>query len=105
MATDLVRIGPGPPLLRARFSLWSPLIARLGPRFVPGRRWLWLAVFSGIALYAQRGVAWWSLAAVPAVAGVPHSVDGRAYRVLRRRINPTSQRVARWHSRPWPASS
>ena len=31
---------------------------------------LWLGVFVTIALYAQRGLAWWPLAAVPVVAGL-----------------------------------
>jgi hypothetical protein len=31
---------------------------------------LWLGVFIAIGLYAQRGLAWWPLAAVPVVAGL-----------------------------------
>ena len=44
------------------------LIARRG-RVVPWPTLAWLAVFFLIGLYAQRGIAWWPLAAVAAIAG------------------------------------
>ena len=64
------------------------LIARRG-RVVPWPTLLWLAVFAVIALYAERGVAWWPLAAVPAVASlVPVAVARtRAEAPLLRRLN------------------
>ncbi len=47
----------------------ATLIAR-GGRVVPWPTLLWLAVFLGIGVYAVRGIAWWSLAAVPIVAAM-----------------------------------
>ena len=44
------------------------LIARMG-RTVPWPSLAWLGVFVVIGLYAQRGLAWWPLAAVVPVAG------------------------------------
>jgi hypothetical protein len=44
------------------------LIARRG-RVTPWPTLAWLGTFFVIGLYAQRGVAWWSLAAVAAIAG------------------------------------
>ena len=43
------------------------IIARRG-RPVPWPTLVWLGVFVAIGLYAQRGLAWWPLAAVPVVA-------------------------------------
>ena len=45
------------------------LIARRG-RVVPWPTLLWLGVFAAIGLYAQRGLAWWPLAAFVAVVGL-----------------------------------
>lgn len=39
-------------------------------RRIPWPTWLWLAMFVVIGVYAARGIAWWALAAVPAVAGI-----------------------------------
>ena len=64
------------------------LIARRG-RVVPWPTLLWLAVFAVVALYAERGIAWWPLAAVPAVASLLRGTADRA-RVeapLMRRLN------------------
>jgi hypothetical protein len=44
------------------------LMARRG-QIVPWPTLLWFATFAAIALYAERGIAWWPLAVVPAVAG------------------------------------
>ena len=44
------------------------LIARSGRR-VPWPTLAWLGVFFVIGVYAQRGVAWWPIAAVTAIAG------------------------------------
>lgn len=44
------------------------LIARSGRR-VPWPMLAWLGVFFVIGVYAQRGVAWWPIAAVTAIAG------------------------------------
>ena len=45
------------------------LMAR-GGRTVPWPTLAWLGTFAAIGLYAQRGLAWWSLAAAVAVAGL-----------------------------------
>jgi hypothetical protein len=45
------------------------LMARSG-RAVPWPTLAWLSVFATIGLYAQRGLAWWSLAAAVAVIGL-----------------------------------
>ena len=45
------------------------LIARRG-RTTPWPTLAWLAVFFLIGAYALRGVAWWPLGAVAAIAGV-----------------------------------
>ena len=45
------------------------LIARAG-RTIPWPTLAWLGVFVAIGLYAQRGLAWWPLAAVVPVAGL-----------------------------------
>ena len=44
------------------------LIARAGRR-VPWPTLAWLGVFLAIGLYAERGIAWWPMAAVAATAG------------------------------------
>ena len=44
------------------------LIARRG-RATPWPTLAWLGTFVLIGIYAQRGIAWWPLAAVPAIAG------------------------------------
>ncbi len=65
------------------------LIARQG-RSVPWPTLAWLGMFVAIGLYAQRGVAWWPMAAVPAVAGTlwPAAPDPvRALPVTARRVN------------------
>jgi hypothetical protein len=50
-------------------------IARSG-RAVPWPTLAWLGVFAAIGLYAQRGLAWWSLAAAVAVLGlVPRGAE------------------------------
>ena len=76
------------PLVTQRITEWQPtslhdipgilffasalavvvLIARRG-RTTPWPTLLWLATFFVIGVYAIRGVAWWPLAAVPAIAG------------------------------------
>ena len=45
------------------------LIARSG-RAVPWPTLAWLGVFVAIGLYAQRGIAWWALAAVVPITGL-----------------------------------
>lgn len=45
------------------------LIARSG-RAVPWPTLVWLGVFAAIGLYAQRGLAWWPLAAVVPLSGL-----------------------------------
>ena len=45
------------------------LMAR-GGRTIPWPTLAWLGTFGAIGLYAQRGLAWWSLAAAVAVAGL-----------------------------------
>ncbi|MEX1171190.1 MAG: hypothetical protein WEG56_01135, partial [Chloroflexota bacterium] len=65
------------------------LIART-PRIVAWPMLAWLAVFVVIGLFALRGVAWWPLAAVVAVAGtlVPARPDPeRVERAAFRRLN------------------
>ena len=65
------------------------LIARRG-RVVAWPTLLWLAVFAAIGLYAERGIAWWPLAAVAAIAGtlIPAAADPtRVEPVLMRRLN------------------
>ena len=47
----------------------AALIARSG-RVTAWPTLAWLAVFAGIGAYAARGIAWWPLAAVPAVAAI-----------------------------------
>ena len=76
------------PLVTQRITEWQPttihdipgilffasalavvvLIARRG-RATPWPTLLWLATFFVIGVYAIRGVAWWPLAVVPAIAG------------------------------------
>ena len=76
------------PEVTARISEWQPtsvrdvsgllffasvafvavLVARRG-RDTPWPTLAWLAVFFLIGIYAQRGIAWWPLAAVAAIAG------------------------------------
>ena len=60
------------------------LIARSGRR-VPWPTLAWLGVFFLIGVYAQRGVAWWPIAAVTAIAGtlVPAFPGGRGSRPRR----------------------
>jgi hypothetical protein len=53
------------------------LIARRG-RPVAWPMLVWLGVFLAIGLYAQRGLAWWPLAAVPVVAGLLPAPDATA---------------------------
>ena len=65
------------------------LIARQG-RVVTWPTLAWLGAFVAIGLYAQRGVAWWPIAAVVAVAGVliPARPDpGRSLPSVARRLN------------------
>lgn len=50
-------------------ALTAALLARRG-RATPWPTLLWLALFAAIGAYAIRGVAWWPLGAVVAVAGV-----------------------------------
>ncbi len=77
------------PAVTARITEWQPtslrdvtgliffasvlgvaaLIARSG-RVTAWPILAWLAVFAGIGAYAARGIAWWPLAAVPAVAAI-----------------------------------
>ncbi len=64
------------------------LIARRG-RIVPWPTLAWLGVFVAVGLYAQRGVAWWPLASVPAVAGTLWRAAPDPVRVLPR----TARRV------------
>jgi hypothetical protein len=45
------------------------LIARRG-RQTPWPTLLWIAAFAAIGLYAQRGIAWWALAAIVPVSGL-----------------------------------
>lgn len=50
-------------------------VARSG-RAVPWPTLVWLVVFAAIGLYAQRGLAWWSLAAAVSVVGLlPRRAD------------------------------
>jgi hypothetical protein len=42
---------------------------------------LWLGAFLAIGLYAERGIAWWAMAAVPPVATLLAGVPARAARV------------------------
>ena len=50
-------------------------MARSG-RAVPWPTLAWLGVFAAIGLYAQRGLAWWSLAGAVAVIGLlPRAAD------------------------------
>ncbi len=47
-----------------------------GGRVVPWPTLAWLGVFATIGLYAQRGLAWWSLAGAVAVIGLlPRDAD------------------------------
>jgi hypothetical protein len=65
------------------------LIARRG-RVVTWPTLAWLASFALLALYAERGIAWWPLAAVPALAGtlIPAAADrARTEPAATRRIN------------------
>jgi hypothetical protein len=65
------------------------LMAR-SERRVPWPTLAWLGVFFLIGVYAQRGVAWWPIAAVAAVAGTlvpPTSVRSRSETVTMRRLN------------------
>ena len=45
------------------------------PRRTPASVLLWLASFAGLALYAERGVAWWPFAAIAVIA--PLLAEGR----------------------------
>ena len=77
------------PVVTARITEWQPTSLRDVPGLVffasvlgviaimarSGRvtAWptlAWLAVFAGIGAYAARGIAWWPLGAVPAVAAI-----------------------------------
>jgi hypothetical protein len=64
------------------------LLARRG-RPTPWPTLAWLAVFFVIGAYAERGVAWWPLAAVSAVVGLlePRPVAARTESSLIRRAN------------------
>lgn len=77
------------PLVTARITEWQPtslrdlpgilfyvsvlavvvLLARRG-RATPWPALVWLGLFVAIGVYAQRGIAWWPLGAVPAVAAL-----------------------------------
>ena len=97
------------PAVTARITEWQPtnlrsvagllffgsaalvvlLIARRG-RVVAWPTLAWLGTFALLGLYAERGVAWWPLAVVPAVAGtlIPAAADRvRAEPPLTRRLN------------------
>jgi hypothetical protein len=65
------------------------LIARSGRR-VPWPTLAWLGIFFLIGVYAQRGVAWWPIAAVTAIAGTlirPGVARVRPESVSMRRVN------------------
>lgn len=64
------------------------LIARSGRR-VPWPTLAWLGVFFVVGVYAQRGVAWWPIAAVTAIAGtfVTARPERRTETLTMRRIN------------------
>lgn len=65
------------------------LVARRG-RATPWPTLAWLAAFALIGLYAQRGIAWWPLAAFVAVAGTLIPAASRQERTeppLMRRLN------------------
>jgi hypothetical protein len=65
------------------------LMAR-SERRVPWPTLAWLGVFFLIGVYAQRGVAWWPIAAVAAVAGTlvpPIPLRSRSQTVTMRRLN------------------
>ena len=53
----------------ASVAVVAVLVARSGRR-IPWPTVAWLGTFMTIALFAQRGIAWWPLAAVPVVAGL-----------------------------------
>jgi len=77
------------PVVTARITEWQPtslrdvpgilfylsvaavlaLLARRG-RATPWPTLAWLGLFVAIGVYAQRGIAWWPLGAVPVVAGL-----------------------------------
>lgn len=65
------------------------LLARRG-RATPWPTLAWLAVFVLIGLYAQRGIAWWPLAAIVAIAGLLEpspSTPARGEPAAMRRVN------------------
>ena len=68
MAADLVAPIPGILFFGSALAV-VVLIARRG-RATPWPTLAWLAVFFLIGAYAIRGVAWWPLGAVAAIAGV-----------------------------------
>lgn len=97
------------PAVTARITEWQPttirevpglvffasvaavvlLLARRG-RVAPWPTLAWFAVFVLIGLYAQRGIAWWPLAAVVAVTGLlgpSPSTPARAEPAAVRRLN------------------
>lgn len=71
----------------ASVAVVAVLVAR-GGRRISWPTIAWLGTFMAIALVAQRGIAWWPLAAVPVVAGLipasPASVTRREPSAMRR---------------------
>lgn len=84
------------PFVTSRIAEWQPTTVRTIPgilffgslalvvvflarraRPAPWPTLVWLAVFAAIGMYAIRGVAWWPLGAVVALAGWLVSGDGR----------------------------
>jgi hypothetical protein len=68
--------------------LVAVFLARRG-RLAPWPTLLWLGVFFGIGAYAQRGIAWWPLAAIAAILPLmePRAEPARIDPPLMRRIN------------------
>lgn len=78
-------------VLFASFAAVVTLVARRGA-VVGWPTLAWLATFAGMAVYAERGVAWWAIAAVPPVAalladGTPRSAAVRTDPPAMRRMN------------------
>jgi hypothetical protein len=82
-----LRTGPGL-LFFGSVAALAVLVARRGAR-VPWPTLIWLGAFLALGLYTERGVAWWPLAAVPAVAPLLAAV-GRPARP--ERLDPASMR-------------
>lgn len=76
-------------VLFASFAAVVILVARRG-RVVGWPSLAWLAVFAGVAIYAERGVAWWAIAAVPPVAAL--LAEGGGARPTAARTDPPAMR-------------